>query len=134
VHGIATTLGVTTGNGAVSLIDSEGEFDLVSGNGAIEVEGATGSFNLVSGNGRIDFRGELPPGSESFMASANGSITAEITGVPNVMLDLDTDDGKVRSELPTTIEFESDEVLRGVVGDGSARLEADTGNGDITVR
>ena len=134
VHGVTTTLAVTTGNGAVSVIDSEGVFDLVSGNGAISVEQAKGSFNLVSGNGTIDFKGELPPGSESSMASGNGSITVELTGAANVTLDLDTDDGRVRSELPTTIDFESDEELRGVVGDGSARLEADTGNGDITVR
>ena len=72
--------------------------------------------------------------SVSDMTSRNGSITVELTGTPDVRLDLKTDGGRARSELATATSFSSGRELRGVVGDGSSLLRARTGNGDITVR
>ena len=133
VAGAASDLKVTTGNGAISVTGAVGRFDLLTGNGAITLQ-ASGEIDLLSGNGSIKFEGELVASGQNKAVSGNGSIDLALLGTPNVTLDLEARSGNITNRLGGTVTFSSEKEYRGVVGDGSANLEASTGNGSITVR
>ncbi len=133
ITGADSDLTVTTGNGAISVSESTGRFDLTTGNGAITLD-ASGEFDLLSGNGSIKYGGELAPGARNRAISGNGSIDLLLLGTPNVTLDLETERGEVSNQLGGTATFASEKEYRGVLGDGSASLQARSGNGSIVVR
>jgi DUF4097 and DUF4098 domain-containing protein YvlB len=58
----------------------------------------------------------------------------ELQGKPSVVLDAETSNGKVTSELPILATVTSKERLVGKIGEGEAELYIRTSNGDITIR
>ena len=86
------------------------------------------------GDRRIRSQGELEQGSANRFNTGSGSVTVELTGSPSVSLDLETDDGEVRSDLPVTVSVKSQYRLVGTIGDGEAALTVRTGNGDIKIK
>jgi DUF4097 and DUF4098 domain-containing protein YvlB len=125
---------INVGNGDITVDDVEGSFSLNSGNGNIDLLAANGTFILNVGNGDITFRGELASGSVNTFNTGSGSITAELTGSPSVVLDLETDDGEVKSDLPMAVSEKSKYRLVGTIGEGGAELTIRAGSGDITIK
>lgn len=127
---------INTGNGDITLDSVEGSFSLNSGNGNIDLLDANGTFNLNVGNGGITFQGEMASGSMNTFNTGSGSITAELTGSPSVVLDLETDDGEVSvgSDLQAAVSEESRYRFVGTIGDGGAELTVRAGSGDITIK
>ena len=132
--GVQGNIEVSLGNGDISLEDVKGSFDVYGGNGNIVLSGASGSFDLYNGNGKIVFQGELIPGSENTFSIGNGPVTVELLGSPSVALDLETEDGEVKSDLPVTVQEKTKHRLVGTIGEGEASLSVHTGNGDITIK
>ena len=122
------------GNGNITLGDVAGSFKLHVGNGNITVRDAIGSFNLSTGNGSITFQGELPPGSDNTFTTGTGDVTVELMGSPSAALDLESEDGKVRCDLPITISEKSEWRLVGTIGNGEAALTVRTGTANITIK
>ncbi len=141
------------GDGKMTLKDMEGSYNLSNGNGSITLEGvrgdviasigngditlsdATGSFNLSDGNGNIRFQGELTSGGNNSFGVGNGSVTAELTGSPSVVLDLEVEQkGKIRCDLPIAETEKSEYRLAGTVGSGEAALKVNIGTGNIIIR
>ncbi len=86
------------------------------------------------GNGDITFQGELTRGSDNKFSAGNGSVTVELTGSPSVALDLETDDGEIRVDLPVTTDQQAEGKLVGIIGNGEAALTVRVGKGDITIK
>jgi DUF4097 and DUF4098 domain-containing protein YvlB len=125
---------VHTGSGSITLEKITGDVVGNTGSGGITLSDVLGTFVLNTGNGAIAFRGELPPGSDNAFTTGSGSVTVELTGSPSVALDLETDDGEVKSDLPVTVEEISKGRLVGTIGDGEATLTVRVGSGDITIK
>ena len=134
LEGVQGDIEVSLGNGDISLENVEGSFDVHDGNGDIVLSGASGSFDLYNGNGKIVFQGELIPGSENTFSIGNGPVTVELLGSPSVALDLETDDGEVKSDLPVTVQEKTKHRLVGTIGEGEASLNVRAGSGDITIK
>jgi len=125
---------VNVGNGGITLDDVDGYFSVNGGNGNIELRGANGTFKLNVGNGAITFEGELDAGNVSTFNTGSGSVILELTGSPSVALDLETDDGEVKSDLPIAVSEKSQYRLVGILGGGEAELTVRVGSGDIIIK
>ena len=134
VVGVQAPGEVASGNGSIMLEGVRGDVQGNLGNGHITLGDVAGSFILNVGNGGITFQGELTPGGDSTFSIGNGSVTVELTGSPSVALDLETDDGKVRSDLPVGESEVSEGRLVGNIGNGEAALTVRAGAGNITIR
>ncbi|MFC2058915.1 DUF4097 domain-containing protein [Chloroflexota bacterium] len=134
ISDVMGSLFFNAGNGKITLRKASGVFTLNAGNGRILATEVTGEFNLNAGNGNVEFKGELTSEGDNDFSSGNGSITAELMGSPSVILDLETDDGVIKVDLPVTISEQSKYRLAGTIGDGEANLTVQAGSGDIIIK
>lgn len=123
-----------TSNGRITVNGLSGTLEANSSNGNIEVTDFTGSATLVTSNGSIRLTGELVTGSENDISTSNGSITIDLDDDASVVFEGVTSNGSVSSDLPIQVSSSGESHLEGIVGDGTATLDARTSNGSITLR
>ena len=127
-------VGANVGSGDFNLENFAGTLTANTGSGRVQLSDATGSFTVGVGSGGITFRGELIPGGDNMFNTGSGSVVLELTGMPSVAIDLETDDGEVTSELPVDVIESSKYKLVGTIGDGEADLTVHVGSGDIKIK
>lgn len=135
VEGVTGGVFADTSNGALDVSGGRGRLDLHTSNGAIRIEAEEASVNAGTSNGRVTFNGGLVEGEHTFDTS-NGSIEIRLPAGARFRIDARTSNGKVSSEFPlTTIRSQSDDELRGEVGENPAvSIRAGTSNGSIQLR
>lgn len=131
---VSGTIVANCGSGQIAVRNSSGSFALNTGSGRISMRHSSGPFALNTGSGDIEVHGELTPGSENSVGAGSGSVTIELADSPSVELDLESDDGEVRVDLPVEVRESSKGRLLGTVGSGEASLTVSTGSGDIVVK
>jgi DUF4097 and DUF4098 domain-containing protein YvlB len=132
-----------------------GSYDLQTNSGSITVDGAQGTVKTESGfgnitikntenatiqlstkSGSISFAGSLGKGPHT-LHSDFGEIELAIPADSALNVDLQTDFGKIRSDIPVTITLtgEVDEGHTvGTINGGGSPLNASTKSGNITVK
>jgi DUF4097 and DUF4098 domain-containing protein YvlB len=135
-------------------VDAE-SYDLQTNSGSITVDGAQGSLKVVTGfgnitvtnaesitiqlntkSGSISFAGSLGEGPHT-VHSDFGEIEMTIPADSALDVDLQTDFGRISSDIPITITLngEVDEGHHeGTINDGGSQLTASTKSGNITIR
>jgi DUF4097 and DUF4098 domain-containing protein YvlB len=124
----------STSNGSIEVNGLEGSVTLFSSNGRAELRGVEGEVHIESSNGGVSFRGEMSAGGTNWLVTSNGDVNVELLGVPSVDLDASTSNGSVTSELEIQATVARESHLVGKIGQGQAKLEIVTSNGDIIVR
>lgn len=124
----------TTSNGRIEVNGVEGSVVLKTSNGKIDVRGVQGEFDIESSNGSVFYSGNMTVGGSNRLVTSNGGVVVELQGKPSVVLDAETSNGEVTSELPILATVTRKERLVGRIGDGEADLYIRTSNGDITIR
>jgi DUF4097 and DUF4098 domain-containing protein YvlB len=124
----------TTSNGRIEINAVEGSVILKTSNGKIDVRGVQGEFDIESSNGSVFYSGNTTAGGSNRLVTSNGDVVVELQGKPSVVLDAETSNGEVTSELPILATVTRKERLVGRIGDGEADLYIRTSNGDITIR
>ncbi len=125
---------LSTGNGQIVIRNSRGSFDVNSGNGSVILTDVAGIFDMKVGNASITFLGEFDVGSESRFTSGNGAVTVELLDSQGLELDLESDGGQVRSDLPVTVREQTERRLLGTIAPGEAKLIVRSSGGDITIK
>jgi len=123
-----------TSNGRIEANAVEGSVILKTSNGKIDVRGVQGEFNIESSNGSVFYSGNMTAGGRNRLVTSNGDIVVELPGQPSVVLDAETSNGEVTSELPILATVTQKDRLVGRIGEGEADLYIRTSNGDITIR
>jgi hypothetical protein len=133
LQGVAGTILIDTGSGAVRARNSSGELSIDTGSGGVTVQGMEGDLEVDTGSGGVelsDVRGDevrIDTGSGSVTGSRvlaaslevdTGSGSIELRGVSAPDVTLDTGSGSVEVELLEDVD----------------RLEIDTGSGSVTIR
>lgn len=149
------SLTVTDGFGEIDLAQvSAGSYDLKTGSGSITVDGAKNKvkaytdfgniaiknaqsvmLELKSGSGSIEFEGTLGDGPHN-VKSDYGEISLTLPGSSKLSVDLQTDFGKIHSDIPITATFTGDvenSRLIGTMNGGSDQLNVKTGSGGINI-
>jgi DUF4097 and DUF4098 domain-containing protein YvlB len=124
----------TTSNGRIEINAVEGSVILKTSNGKIDVRSVQGEFDIESSNGSVFYSGNTTAGGSNRLVTSNGDVVVELQGKPSVVLDAETSNGEVTSELPILATVTRKERLVGRIGDGEADLYIRTSNGDITIR
>lgn len=125
---------VETVNGRITAEGRRGELTLNTVNGAVRVEaqGAPLRVNTVNGSVEVSFDGPLRAAD---LETVNGSVTVSCPGDSSFRYDLQTVNGKIRSDFPeVAVEGKwGPKEARGTVGDGTARLAVETVNGEVRI-
>ena len=123
-----------TVNGRVSAEKRLAPLTLNTVNGSVRVEdhGAEIHVNTVNGSVEVVFAGPLQ---SSDLETVNGSVTVSCAPDSAFRFDLQTVNGKIRSDFPeVTVEGKwGPKEARGVVAGGTARLAVETVNGEVRI-
>jgi DUF4097 and DUF4098 domain-containing protein YvlB len=123
-------LDLTTSNAAVTATSPAGRLAIHTTNASVDVLNAQAvAATVETSNGQLTFSGSLAPGDQQFHTS-NAGISLQLPASQGFSLDGQTSNATVSSDFPLTA---AGSTISGQVGDGSARVSADTSNGTITV-
>ena len=129
-------LAVDTGSGDVRIdgVDAP-DIEIDTGSGDVVLLGArTGNVGIDTGSGSVTV--ETVAGSASIhVDTGSGDVTVSVPGDYAGDVRLETNSGRLRTDLPITLLRKDEDEIVGRIGEGgSARIEADTGSGDISLR
>jgi hypothetical protein len=130
----ALPVDVETVNGRVSAEHRLGPLTLNTVNGSVRVEAhdAPIHVNTVNGSVEVVFTGVLH---SAELETVNGSITVSCARDSSFRYDLQTVNGKIRSDFPeVTVEGKwGPKEARGTVAGGQGRLAVETVNGEVRI-
>ncbi len=126
-------LSVDTGSGDVTVAGAEArEVGVDTGSGGVTLLGLrTGRVGVDTGSGDVTV--ETAAGSASIeVDTGSGDVTVSVPADYAGDVRLETSSGRMATDLPITLLRRSDDEIAGRIGEGgSARIEIDTGSGDI---
>jgi hypothetical protein len=122
---------VKTGSGDITLTSPGNAVTIRNGSGDIRVTGASSDLRIHTGSGTVAVSGSPSSGSYWELHAASGDVTLTVPSNATFRFHAQTRMGDIRSHLPMTIVEQSRRELRAVIGQGAARVEVQTGSGDI---
>jgi hypothetical protein len=140
-----------TGSGDITARGASGILNLDTGSGNVTVDGADGDVSIDTGSGNVEARSVRAPALS--VDTGSGDVTVSNAEAREVEIDtgsggvtvsvpadyagdvrLETGSGRMATELPITLLRRSDDEIVGRIGEGgSARIEIETGSGDIRI-
>ncbi len=127
---------IHTGSGDVQVTQPTALLTVQTGSGDIRVSGASGDLHLNSSSGDTTVEGN--PSQSHFwdIHSTSGEIVLNVSASGNFRLYAHSSSGDIDAQIPVTMDgaTTSKHELRARIGDGSARIEASTASGNISLR
>ncbi len=142
---VDNTAGRTHGEflfGPVTVCQPQGEIDLQWVEGDIRIKSSSGRVIITQSRGAIDLstitgdvkiQTELDSPRDYFVETSSGSITFVIPETSSGVLDIETQSGDVKSEMPISIKSVSRNRLVGEFGRGGPKITLSSSSGDVTV-
>ena len=128
---------VDTGSGEVRLERVSGSLTADTGSGDIEaVDLQAGAvLSADTGSGDVRLSGDMSQVEEIEIDTGSGDVDLNMSAVPGMRITIDTGNGSINVDLPNLRTLTSRRTFfRGEVGDGSARVDISTGNGNVRIR
>lgn len=122
---------VTTGSGDITLTRPGNAVTLRNGSGDIRVTGASSDLRIHTGSGTVTVAGSPSTGAYWELHAGSGDVSLTVPPNASFRFHAHTRMGDIQSQLPMTILDRGHRELRAVVGRGTARVEVETGTGDI---
>lgn len=122
---------VTTGSGDITLTSPGNAATLRNGSGDIRVTGAAADLRVRSGSGTLAVSGSPATGTYWELHTGSGDVGLRVPAGASFRFFAQTRMGGIHSDIPLTVLERGRRELRAVVGQGSARVEVETGSGDI---
>jgi len=119
--------------GDIDLNWIEGDIKLKSNSSKISIIQVRGAIDLATAAGTVNIQTELDSPNEYFVETSSGSITFGIPVSSSGRLNISTDGGEIRTEVPITIESMSRKRLSGKIGQGGPKISLSSGTGDVDV-
>jgi hypothetical protein len=122
-----------TGSGDITVEHPGGAVTTGAGSGDLTVRGASGDVRAHTGSGNVGVDGD--PAATSFwdIHTGSGEVTLHVPATASFRLYARSVSGKIETSLPMVVEERAKRDLRARLGDGKARVEVETGSGDISV-
>lgn len=122
-----------TGSGDITVEHPGGTITVGAGSGDIVVRGAAGDVRTRTGSGDVNLDGDPAPSSFWDIHTGSGEVGLHVPATASFRFYARSMSGKIETSLPMIIEERPKHELRARIGDGKARVEVETGSGDITV-
>lgn len=127
---------IHTGTGDIQVTQPTAPLSIQTGSGDIRISAATGDLHLNTSSGDTTIEGN--PSASHFwdIHSASGSIILNVPASGNFRLYAHSSSGDIDAQIPVMMDgaTTSKHELRARIGDGSARIEASTTSGSISLR
>lgn len=123
-------------NESVTLENIVGDISVETTNGGITMRGVrSGSVRAATVNGSVTYHGHVLDQGRYAFTTHNGNIDVTIPGTANATVSAATYHGAFRADFPVRLTGMSRERHYDfTLGSGSARIELESFNGDITLR
>jgi DUF4097 and DUF4098 domain-containing protein YvlB len=135
--GIRGGLNIDATSGQVTVSDVDGEVTVDNTSGMITLTNIRSKLvRAESVSGGVRFQGAIEPSGRYDFASHSGSIRLELPASTSAQLTLSTYNGSLSSDFPITLDprsRSSERRLEFRLGNGGARLSAETFSGSITI-
>lgn len=122
---------VTAGSGDITVSSPGSAITIRTGSGDIRVTGASSDLRIQTGSGTVTIAGSPSTGAYWELHAASGDVRLAVPTDASFRFNAQSRMGDIQSRLPMTILEQSKRELRAVVGRGAARVEVQTGTGDI---
>jgi len=128
-------LALTTHNGGITIEDFRGTAELHTHNGGVSLRSVGGDIRGETTNGglRIDLDGDRWDGAGLNVQTQNGGVRVSIPESYSAELEIGTVHGRLRIDVPLTVQGRLDRYLTATLGAGGARVRATTTNGAVTI-
>jgi hypothetical protein len=124
----------SAGSGNISVQDTAGPATIKAGSGDIRVVNALADLRVHTGSGDITVEGN-PTGSSYWeLRAGSGEISLHVPQNASFRFHAYTHFGEIQTAMPIKVEEQSKHELRGQFGQGSGRVDVETGSGNIAVR
>jgi len=127
-QGVGGKLGLETVGGNVRVRDLGGRLTLKRAGGNLRASILGGGMEVERVGGNLHLEGPLVPG-RSYRGEAGGNVTLRLPTSTSARLDLRAQ-GRIRADLPLTIELQDQNHLVGLLGEGAAQV-AFTAGGNL---
>jgi DUF4097 and DUF4098 domain-containing protein YvlB len=133
VEGLKGRIEAQTSNGAVDLLDVDGDATIRTSNGRIHAERLRGSADASTSNGGIDLDlGKVTDGIKAH--TSNGGITVRLQEPVNAHVIAQTSNSSIHSDFDVRVSGEiSKHRLEGSIGSGGPVIDLSTSNGSIRI-
>jgi hypothetical protein len=130
----AASYEVNSNSGSITLDGVKGSIKAYTDFGSINISNATtATLDLFTKSGGIDFVGSLGEGPHS-LHSDFGAISLTLPADSAFTVDLSTDFGQIRSDLPVTVTGNIDEQHQvGTINGGGDELKVETKSGSVNI-
>ena len=121
-------------NDGIQISDVRGDVEASTVNGSITLGAIDGSrVHGVTVNGRVQFTGVIRPGGDYSFDTHNGDVTLTLAADVGADVTVATHGGNVEADFPVQVrgDVQRSGVLRFTLGNGGARLHAQSFNGAI---
>ncbi|MCK4574357.1 MAG: DUF4097 family beta strand repeat protein [candidate division Zixibacteria bacterium] len=119
--------------GDIELLWIEGDIRVKSKSSKIMVRQVRGAMDLSTFAGSVNIQTELESPKDFFVETTSGSITFSIPSYASGELNIETDTGEIKTEIPVAIKSLSRRRLVGEIGQGGPRVTLSSTTGDVDV-
>lgn len=119
--------------GKIKLQWVEGDIRIKSKAADIFVQQERGSLDVSNAAGSIKIKTNLDSGRDYFVETVSGSIEFMVPETSSGKLEISSDMGDIRTDIPVAIESYSRQGLIGKFGLGGVTISLRSGSGDVTV-
>ena len=125
-----------TSNGSIDIRQTPAQsLDLHTSNGSIKCEDITGSLTASTSNGSVNIRyaSDAPNPANIRITTSNGGIDLTPPANYSAKVDAKPSNGKIRTNMPITVQGEIGKTLNGIIGSGEGQLYLQTSNSSINI-
>ena len=119
--------------GDIDLKWIEGDIRIKSTSSKITIVQVRGAIDLATNAGSVNIQTALDSPKEYFVETTSGSIDFAIPSASSAVLNIATDAGEIRTDVPLAIRSFSRKRLVGEIGGGGPKVVLSSGTGDVYV-
>jgi len=138
VEGLQGDVKLRTSDGGITVNEVRAEsLDLRTSDGSIRcrnIVAARMDCHTSDGAIEIAFAADAPKAINVNATTSDGSITFIAPSGLSAVIEADTGDGSIHTQLPITVQGKIGKPLRGTVGAGEGKVRLRTNDGSITIR
>ena len=119
--------------GKIELNWIEGDIKIKSSSASISIKQERGAVDLISASGSVDVRTNLLSSRDNFISTESGDVNLVVSRSASASLDIASDLGNVKTDIPITITSVSGRRLVGEFGDRGVTIHVTSSTGDVSV-
>lgn len=119
--------------GTVDLKWVEGDIRLKTKSADVFIHQERGSLDVTGGSGKIKIKTNLDSGRDYFVQSVSGDIEFLVPEIASGRLEITSEMGDIKTEVPVAIDSYSRQGLIGQFGRGGVNISLQSGSGDVNV-